>query len=131
MLRAGLFKDGMGNLHTDFREPERAGSAPASPAAASLQILRHGTRSQRRCGSLIGARRFGAALIRLGARPTGMASALHAGASDVLAGLAGARNRAAARGGVGVGLVLGEPRRQILVPTCGESLTPEFTPDSS
>ena len=99
-----------------------------APRRASLPILRDGTRSRRRHGSLIGARRLGAALGRIRARPTGKASALHAGAGDVLAGLAGARNRPAARGGVGADLVWGEPRRRILVPTCGESLSPELGP---
>ena len=115
LLRAELVDYNASNLRAEFCEPTRAGSALPAQRRASLPILREGTRSRRRHGSLIGARRVGAVLKRLGARPTGRASALHSGACGVLAGLAGVRNRAAAGGGVGAGLVLGEPRRPILV----------------
>ena len=97
MPGAGLVKHDVSNLNAESREPERAGSALPAPRRASLPILRDGTRPRRRHGSLIGARRVGAALGCLRARPTGRASALHAGASDVLAGLAGTKSARGAR----------------------------------
>ena len=126
MLGSGLIKHDVSDLHAECREPTRAGIAPASPAEgiapnfARRDALAEAPRVADRSTAVQ------TALTRLGARPTGRASALHAGAGDVLAGLAGAQNRPAACGGVGAGPVLGELWRRILVPTYRESLSPDL-----
>ena len=100
-------------------------------AGASRQISRRGTRSQRRHGPQIGLRRSGAPLARLEPRLAQPTRALDAGARDVSARIGGGRNRRTARSGARVGAVLRGMRRQILVPTCGESLSPDFAANSS
>ena len=129
--RAGLVEHHASNLRSESRDPVHRRIARSALRQASREISRRGTRSQRRHGPQIGLWRSVAPFARSKPRPVQPARALDARARDVSARFGGGPNRRTTRSGARAGAVLDGMRRQILVPTCRESLSPDFASDSS